>query len=650
MSKPLRGIMFDNTSGDLSNNLGLGDAALTHLTSGADNIAVGYNALQTTTTGSSNVAIGNQAASDSNYSNTITINATGNSLDTTNDSGCFVAPIRNASAAYALYYDNTTKEITWDASGGGGGGIGNLVSGNLLVTGTAEAKGDLLPPVQSAEGSSQSVITDLDPNTNPLMTKGMLWMNEAQEASGGWYADTSYNAVFAYYTILNAAAALGGKIYMAGGQGGSGYNVDSARAYVYDPIDNSWNAITPMDISRGEPGGAALGGKFYVVGGISGTWDDALPAMSSAEVYDPKTNSWSAIASMNIARRGCAAASLGGLLYVTGGSVGGASNAATLNSCEIYDPINNSWNMMTPMQSERYHHALVARSGCLYAVGGTPYDDDFSELPSIEKYDPATEVWTLTSTTQLIGFGAKCPSVAALGGTIYIIGGNHGTGSSTEYNWDVYASNAEGPPYNWRQLPPTLGDAGPGAGGGGPALTKAVALGGKIYVVGGGAGVGVQVYDPSLVPMPQITYQGEDFYISHQRGGPKTFVIPHPEHEGKMLRHACLEAPTRGTNVYEYQITTTEDNQTTTISLPSYFKHINGSPNVFVSPKNVLSTCYGNVNDDLTAALITTEKPGTFNVMVTGVRKDPDAVAYSATEHIDEPIAADDIPSSGTNA
>ena len=26
----------------------------------------------------------------------------------------------------------------------------------------------------------------------------------------------------------------------------------------------------------------------------------------------------------------------------------------------------------------------------------------------------------------------------------------------------------------------------------------------------------------------------------------KTFVIPHPEHEGKMLRHACVEAPTRG--------------------------------------------------------------------------------------------------------
>ena len=39
---------------------------------------------------------------------------------------------------------------------------------------------------------------------------------------------------------------------------------------------------------------------------------------------------------------------------------------------------------------------------------------------------------------------------------------------------------------------------------------------------------------------------------------------------------------------------------------------------------------------------------GEFNVMVTGVRKDPGAVAYSSTENIDEPIAYNDIPCSQT--
>ena len=42
--------------------------------------------------------------------------------------------------------------------------------------------------------------------------------------------------------------------------------------------------------------------------------------------------------------------------------------------------------------------------------------------------------------------------------------------------------------------------------------------------------------------------------------------------------------------------------------------------------------------------IIETEKTGTFNVMVTGVRKDPQAMAYSEIEDIDAPIAIEDIP------
>ena len=55
-------------------------------------------------------------------------------------------------------------------------------------------------------------------------------------------------------------------------------------------------------------------------------------------------------------------------------------------------------------------------------------------------------------------------------------------------------------------------------------------------------------------------------------------------------------------------------------------------------------TICGYVNNDLTHAIIQTQKAGAFNIMVTGVRKDPQAIAYSATENIDAPIAQEDIP------
>ena len=131
----------------------------------------------------------------------------------------------------------------------------------------------------------------------------------------------------------------------------------------------------------------------------------------------------------------------------------------------------------------------------------------------------------------------------------------------------------------------------------------------------------------------------------------KTFVIPYPGQPGKVLRHACVEAPTRGTNIYEYQINVTETNKTTSIDLPPYFKDLNSRPRVYVSPTRGFNCggCGGYVNEDLTAVIVETEKPGTFNIMVTGIRKDPGAIAYSATEMIDEPTIMEDVPPSTTH-
>ena len=128
----------------------------------------------------------------------------------------------------------------------------------------------------------------------------------------------------------------------------------------------------------------------------------------------------------------------------------------------------------------------------------------------------------------------------------------------------------------------------------------------------------------------------------------KTFTIPHPTVEGKMLRHACIEAPTRGTNLYEYQINVETDNASTVISLPEYFSSLNRRHRVYVYPENTLSRCCGSVNDAGTHAIIQTEKAGIFNVMITGVRKDIGAVQYSATEYIDDPIDLKDIPRTET--
>ena len=446
----------------------------------------------------------------------------------------------------------------------------------------------------------------------------MYWINQAQDISG-WSNIAPMDVSRAGLGV----AALGGKLYAVGGADAYG------SAEVYDPSDNSWTYIASMGVSRQDVGVAALGGKLYAVGGYG-----SGARLKSAEVYDPMDPSggWNPIASMDISRSQVGVAALGGKLYAVGGDDGNDY----LNSVEVYDPIDNSWTDIASMDVSRAYLGVAALGGRLYAVGGADAFDGSAEV-----YDPIHNSWADIAPMDIsrVNLG-----VAALGGRLYAVGGGVQRVNNSLESAEVY--DPMDPSGGWNPIASM--DVSRNKHG-------VAALGGKLYAVGGQDGDGnalksVEAYDPSLVQMPQITHQGEDFYISHQRGGPKTFVIPHPEHKGKMLRHACIEAPTRGTNIYEYQFEVTIPNQTTTIALPSYFEHINGRPRIYVNPENVFSTCYGTVNENLTHAIIQTEKPGIFNVMVTGVRKDPDAVKYSASENIDEPIAPKDIPSSQTSS
>ena len=431
-------------------------------------------------------------------------------------------------------------------------------------------------------------------------------------------------------------ASLGGKIYVGGGEDDSTPSNFIASCEVYDPTTNSWSAIASLSngLVTGGRRFVALRGKLYAVDGVTAT---SIPA--TGEVYDPSTNSWTAMAPMLNSRSSAAMAALGGKLYVVGGVKWNGQSEVPITPGEVYDPLSKTWAQIAASPNHRKYATAAALGGKLYvACGmGSDYDHTWGAHRSVDVYDPATNSWdSIAPTTMPRDAGA---AAFALGGKLYVAGGyNSLIGGPAMYSVEVY--DPMNPSVGWTQST-TMSE--------GRWYPGVAVLGGKLYA-GGGTGASTatnsfEVYDPSLVQMPQITYQGEDFYVSHARGGPKTFIIPHPEHEGKMLRHACLEAPTRGTNVYEYQFEATEDNLTTEIALPSYFKHINGRPRVYVycGAGSQWSGSRGYMNDDLTKAIVETEKPGTFNVMVTGVRKDPEAVAYSATENIDDPIDEKDI-------
>ena len=471
------------------------------------------------------------------------------------------------------------------------------------------------------------------------MSGGMYWLNEAQDAGSAWSAVSSLPTIY-NDTNSQRGAVLGGKLYISTGIAEDGTMGSVAGLYVFDPNAAGgagvWTTLSPTNPLPTTDGTlVAMGGKLYYMGGCwFPTGSPPVVETNACYVYDPSLNAWSSIASYRGMPQHMQAVACGGKIYCIGGFNPPYQPENQNTKGQVYDPIDNNWNYIAP----------GGRGQCVVgAIGGKIY---MVVEYGASVYDPEANSWTAVAGP---GVNRVMSGGTTLGGKFYVMGGRYAsTGTQPPSTSPHYTGEVYDPQTNtWSALPndPT-----------GRLRFAMGAIGGKIYIAGGCTWyanptnscentLSVRVYDPSLVPMPQITHQGEDFYVSAQRGGPKTFVIPHPEYEGKMLRHACLEAPTRGTNVYEYQFEATEENQTTTIPLPSYFKHINGRVRVYVSAGKgeEWSGRRGKVNEELTAAIIKTEKPGIFYVMVTGVRKDPEAVAYSATENIDDPIDDKDI-------
>ena len=79
---------------------------------------------------------------------------------------------------------------------------------------------------------------------------------------------------------FDGVAVLDGKIYFVGGDNSSAKNI----AERYDPLNDTWEILSPMSVARGGVASAILNGKLYAIGGSG---------LSSVEIYDPSTNTWS---------------------------------------------------------------------------------------------------------------------------------------------------------------------------------------------------------------------------------------------------------------------------------------------------------------------------------------------------------------------
>ena len=110
-----------------------------------------------------------------------------------------------------------------------------------------------------------------------------------------------------------------------------------ATAELYDPRTGTWTATGPMIQRHGDQLTATLlpDGTVLVTGGTRAYVPGVDPAILAADLYDPRTGTWTATANMNTNRRDHSATLLpdGRVLVAGGTNYDDASGSA-----ELYDP------------------------------------------------------------------------------------------------------------------------------------------------------------------------------------------------------------------------------------------------------------------------------------------------------------------------
>jgi hypothetical protein len=142
---------------------------------------------------------------------------------------------------------------------------------------------------------------------------------------------------------------------MAGGQ-------PSAAVDRYDPAGDLWVPLGDKPTPVSQAGAIALGGKIYVPGGegAGGTVQAIL------EAYDPRARSWTKLKALPAPRSRYALVALEGRLYLIGGWDGQRPSAAVF----IYDPKTDSWASGSALPTPRQHASATVSSGRIYLIGG----------------------------------------------------------------------------------------------------------------------------------------------------------------------------------------------------------------------------------------------------------------------------------------
>ena len=273
-------------------------------------------------------------------------------------------------------------------AGGQGPGSGTLASAELYnpATGTFTATGSLI--------HARYLHTATLLNNGMVLIVGGFSSGDVRDdselynpATGEFTATGSLITARVWHTAnVITTGANAGNVVVIGGQSGSGGTLSSAE--IYNVSTGTFTAAGNLTHARfGHTATTLQNGKILVVGGFS-----SGNTRSVAELFDPTLDTFTDTGSTLVPTAyHTATLLLNGQVLIAGGNEGNGSNYITMG--EIYNPTTGAFtatgNFVSPRQSPA---TAMLNDGTVLMAGG--YKSGY--LATAEVYNPSTNAWTAT--------------------------------------------------------------------------------------------------------------------------------------------------------------------------------------------------------------------------------------------------------------